>query len=184
MTAAQPEVELARRLSQGDREALAEFTQLFQRKVYQYSYLMCGQREDAEEVAQDTLLRVVERFDQLRRPEYVRAWVFQIAKNVCMLKRRKSIFAPTEELPLDAHAAEVADHAPPPDLQAILRESIDRLREAIRELPDTFRAVLLLRDLEELSTHETATILGISEDLVKTRLHRARLALRTRLAAQ
>jgi RNA polymerase sigma-70 factor, ECF subfamily len=63
------------------------------------------------------------------------------------------------------------------------RESAERLHAAIRELPDSYRAVLLLRDLEELSTEETAEILGISTDLVKTRLHRARTALKTKLAA-
>lgn len=181
MPATHPEVELARRLSAGDRDALEEFTRLFQRKVFEYSYLMCGQREDAEEVAQDTLLKVVQNFDQLRHPEYVRAWVFRIAKNVCTTKRRKSIFAPAEELSLDGATGEVADTSSPPDLKAIANESLERLHQAIRELPPSYRAVLLLRDLEELSTRETAEILGISEDLVKTRLHRAHTALRTML---
>jgi RNA polymerase sigma-70 factor, ECF subfamily len=76
MAAAHPEVELAKRLTEGDQQALDEFVRLFQQKVFQYSYLMCGQREDAEEVAQDTLLRVVENFNQLRHPERVRSWVF------------------------------------------------------------------------------------------------------------
>jgi RNA polymerase sigma-70 factor (ECF subfamily) len=178
---ARPEIELARRLSRGDQTALPEFVELFQRKVFQYSYLMCGQHEDAEEVAQDTLLRVVENFTQLRHPERVRSWVFQIAKNVCTVKRRKSIFAPAEELPLDEHVSEVADSAALPDLQAIAAESTERLRAAIRDLPDSYRAVLLLRDLEELSTQETAEILGIREDLVKQRLHRARVSLRGKL---
>lgn len=174
------EVDLARRLSQGDKAALEEFTHLFQRKIFQYSYLMCGQRDDAEEVAQDTLLKVVQNFEQLREPEHIRSWVFHIAKNVCLGKRRKSIFAPSEEIPLD-DSPDVADTAPPPDLQAMASESVDRLREAIAGLPDSYRAVLLLRDLEELSTRETAQVLGVSEELVKTRLHRARTALREKL---
>lgn len=174
-----PEIDLARRLSAGDQSALNEFVNLFQHKVFQYSYLMCGQREDAEEVAQDTMLKVMENFNQLRHPERVRSWVFHIAKNVCILKRRKSIFAPAEEVPLDG--AQVADTGALPDLQAIANESTARLREAIRDLPDSYRAVLLLRDLEEFSTQETAEILSISEDLVKQRLHRARAALRDKL---
>ena len=173
-------MELARRLSAGDQSALEEFVKLFQRKVFQYSYLMCGQREDAEEVAQETLLNVVKNFTQLRQPEQVRAWVFHIAKNVCILKRRKSIFAPTEEGPLEG-AREVPDSAALPDLQAIAAESSERLHQAIRSLPDSYRAVLLLRDLEELSTEETADVLGITTDSVKTRLHRARAALRNQL---
>ena len=62
---------------------------------------MCGQREDAEEVAQDTLLKVFENFAQLREPEHVRSWVFRIARNACLMKRRKSVFAPVQELSLD-----------------------------------------------------------------------------------
>src|SRR4051794_29466366 len=60
--------------------------------------MMCGQREDAEEVAQETLLKVFENFEHLREPEHVKSWVFQIARNNCLMKRRKSVFAPTEEV--------------------------------------------------------------------------------------
>ncbi len=62
---------------------------------------MCGHREDAEEVAQDTLLKVFESFGQLREPERIRPWVFRIARNACLMKRRKSMFAPSQELSLD-----------------------------------------------------------------------------------
>jgi RNA polymerase sigma-70 factor, ECF subfamily len=63
---------------------------------------MCGHREDAEEVAQDTLLHVFENFEQLRDPDQVRPWVFRIARNACLMKRRRSAFAPAQELSLDA----------------------------------------------------------------------------------
>jgi RNA polymerase sigma-70 factor (ECF subfamily) len=95
------EVELARRLITGDAEAFDRFVEHFRAKIFHYTWLMCGQREDAEEVAQDTLLKVFESFDQLREPERVRPWIFRIAKNACLMKRRKSIFAPTHELSLD-----------------------------------------------------------------------------------
>ncbi len=62
---------------------------------------MCGSPEDAEEVAQETLLKVFQNIDQLREPERVRSWVFRIARNVCLMQRRQSVFAPTEELPVD-----------------------------------------------------------------------------------
>ena len=77
------------------------FVEHFRAKIFHYSWLMCGQREDAEEVAQETLLKVFESFDQLREPERVRPWVFQIAKNACLMKRRKSVFAPARELSSD-----------------------------------------------------------------------------------
>jgi RNA polymerase sigma-70 factor (ECF subfamily) len=152
---------------------------------------MCGQREDAEEVAQDTLLKVFESFDQLQDPERVKAWVFRIAKNYCLMKRRKSVFAPDREYSLDEllpgageapRAVQVPDTGELPEDHVLRVELGSRLEEALRELPDTYRSVVLLRDVEGLSTAEAAGILDLSEDVVKQRLHRGRLALRKSLA--
>jgi RNA polymerase sigma-70 factor (ECF subfamily) len=95
------ESELARQLIAGETGAFDRFVEYFRPKIFQYSWLMCGHREDAEEVAQETLLKVFESGDQLREPEKIRSWVFRIAKNACLMKRRKSIFAPARELSLD-----------------------------------------------------------------------------------
>ena len=179
------EVRLARELLAGDASAFERFVDSFRSRIFQYSYLMCGQREDAEEVAQETLMKVFENFDQLREPERVKPWVFRIARNACLMKRRRSIFAPSEELSLDdvtGPAHEPRDHAERPDDQALRGELREVLDAAIRELPPPYRAVVLLRDIEELSTEETAGILDVSLDVVKTRLHRARTALRQYLA--
>ena len=186
------EIELARRLIAGDNGAFDSFLEHFRNKIFQYSWLMCGQREDAEEVAQEAMLKIFENFDQLREPERVRPWVFRIAKNACLMKRRKSVFAPDHELSLDelmparsredgAMKIEIADWSGLPDRQFLRSEMRELLRKAISGLPETYRSVVLLRDLEELSTLETAQILDLSEDTVKTRLHRARLALRRTL---
>jgi RNA polymerase sigma-70 factor (ECF subfamily) len=180
----QREIALARALLEGQAGAFDEFVEHFRSRIFQYSWMMCGQREDAEEVAQETLLRVFESLDQLREPEHVRAWVFRIAKNACLMKRRKSIFAPDQELPLDQIVTEARDRRRLPDTEVIESQMRDSLHRAIAALPDTYRAVVLLRDLEELSTEETAQILDISTDAVKTRLHRGRLALRQILVNQ
>ena len=95
------EAELAKQLITGEPGAFDRFVEYFRAKVFHYTWLMCRNREDAEEVAQDTLLKVFENFDRLREPERVRPWVFQIAKNACLMKRRKSVFAPSKELSLD-----------------------------------------------------------------------------------
>ncbi len=179
----QGETELARSLLAGETDAFERFVDHFRSKVFHYSWLMCGRPEDAEEVAQETLLKVFENFDQLREPERVRAWVFRIAKNACLMQRRKSVFAPAHELSLDElpPTAEVPDIAELPDrelLRSELRNVLDRI---ITELPQSYRAVVLLRDVEELSTEETAQILDLSADVVKTRLHRGRLAMRQKL---
>jgi RNA polymerase sigma-70 factor (ECF subfamily) len=186
------EVELAALLLAGNREVFDEFVTVFRSKVFQYSLLMCGHREDAEEVAQDTLLKVFENFDQLQDARNVRAWVFRIAKNACLIKRRKSVFAPKTELSLedyvpkvedDGHGLrmQIADWSKVPDNQMLQTQLKQILTAAIRELPEIYRAVLLLRDVEELSTEETAQVLDVSIDVVKTRLHRARLAIRQKL---
>ncbi len=85
----------------GEPEAFDRFVDYFRARIFHYSWLMCGHREDAEEVAQETLMKVFESADQLREPEKVKSWVFRIAKNACLTKRRKSIFAPPRELSLD-----------------------------------------------------------------------------------
>jgi RNA polymerase sigma-70 factor (ECF subfamily) len=183
------EIELARQLLAGETGAFERFVDHFRAKIFHYSWLMCGQREDAEEVAQETLLKVFENFHQLREPERVRPWVFRVAKNACLMKRRKSVFAPAAELSLDelmparsqrdgAVAIEIADWSRLPEDELLKSELKAVLHSAIDQLPELYKSVLLLRDLEELSTEETAQVLDIKEDAVKTRLHRARLAIR------
>ena len=171
----------------GDANAFDRFVEHFRAKIFHYSWLMCGQREDAEDVAQDTLLKVFESFDQLREPERVRPWVFRIARNACLMKRRKSVFAPAQELSLDdfmpamnhqgGHAKlEIADWSGLPDHQLMRSEMKHVLDQTISGLPENYKSVLLMRDVEELSTLEAAQVLDVTEDVVKTRLHRARLA--------
>lgn len=189
MTEQPREVVLAERLMQGDMTAFEEFVDVFRTKLFQYSYLNCGQREDAEEVAQETLLRAFRNFKQLAEPAAVKGWIFRIARNACMMKRRKSVFAPSEELSLDelrpsfktdgeSRRLDIADWRALPDEKAATSELKSVLEEAIRALPDLYKNVLMLRDIEELSVKETGEILGVSDDVVKTRLHRARLAVR------
>ena len=176
----------------GDANAFDPFVEHFRAKIFHYSWLMCGQREDAEDVAQDTLLKVFESFDQLREPERVRPWVFRIARNACLMKRRKSVFAPSRELSLDdfmpaidhqgGHARlQIADWSGLPDHQILQSEMKRVLNRAIGALPENYKSVILMRDVEELSTLETSQVLDLTEDVVRTRLHRARLAVRQKL---
>jgi len=186
---AKSDAELAANLLNGDEAAFTQFVNAFHARLSQYSFLMCGHKEDAEEVAQETLLRVFESIDQLRDPSRLKSWVFRIAKNECFMKRRKSVFAPAVELSLDElrptriddgdmHGIEIADWTALPENLLLDAELKDALARSIRELPEIYRSVVLLRDVEELTTLETADVLEISPDAVKTRLHRGRLALR------
>lgn len=186
------EVELAEELLNGNVAVFDEFVNVFQSKLFQYSLMMCGHREDAEEVAQDTLLKVFENFDQLQEAHNVRAWVFRIARNACLMKRRRSVFAPKTELSLEDYLPrteddgsgvrmQIADWSKVPESLMLQTQLKEILAAAIQELPEIYRAVLLLRDVEELNTEETAEILDVTSDVVKTRLHRARLAVRKKL---
>ena len=135
---------------------------------------------------------VFRHLDDLREPQRVRPWVFRIARNACLTKRRHSVFAPARELSLDEFVTvvhgdgqhrhiEIADWSSLPDDTLLRSELKEHLDGAIASLPDDYKSVVLLRDVEALSTDETAQILAISADTVKTRLHRARLALRHKL---
>lgn len=180
------EIELARDLLAGKPEAFDRFVEIFRSKLFQYTFLVCGQREDAEEVAQETLLKAFERFRQLREPEHIRSWMFTIARNECMMKRRRSLFAPERELSLDESGLDqvVSGRDSLPDEELLRAELRDVLHDAVSSLPENYRPVLLLRDVEELSTAETAQVLDLSEDVVKQRLRRARLMLRERIEAR
>src|SRR5579871_1245478 len=141
----QREIELARALLAGQEGAFDEFVEHFRAKIFQYSWLMCGQREDAEEVAQETLLRVFENFAELREPEHVRAWVFRIAKNACLMQRRKSVFAPAHEISTDEllPSDQPSGTELPPDreyLRGELRAVLDRI---VAELPANYRSVVV-----------------------------------------
>ncbi|MGA7413403.1 MAG: RNA polymerase sigma factor [Bryobacteraceae bacterium] len=178
------ETELTRSVLAGDPAAFDAFVEHFRAKVFNYSWLMCGQREDAEEVAQDTLLGVFQHLDDLPEPERVRSWVFRIARNACLTKRRHGVFAPTRDLSLDEFVPvvygdgqhrhiEIADWSDLPDDTLLRSELKEHLDGAIAALPDSYKSVVLLRDVEALSTEDTAQILAVSADTVKTRLHRA-----------
>lgn len=182
---------LARELLSGEPEAFDRFVDSYHSKLFQYAYLMCGNREDAEEVSQETLLNVFKTVDQLRHPARLKAWVFRIAKNACLAKRRKSVFAPSRVLSLEElmpvrdgknrKSIQIADWRNLPDISLLRSELATTLNEAIGDLPEMYRAVLLLRDVEGLSTEEAAEVLELNQAAVKQRLHRARLAVRAKL---
>lgn len=183
--------QIARELLSGQPAAFDRFVDSYHSKLFQYAYVMCGNRDDAEEVSQETLLNVFKTIDQLREPARLKAWVFRIAKNACLAKRRKSVFAPSRVLSLEElmpvrdgsnhEAIQIADWRNLPDMSLLQSELATTLDEAIGGLPEMYRSVLLLRDVEGLSTEETAEVLELNQAAVKQRLHRARLAVRAKL---
>ncbi len=180
-------VELIERLQAKDPQAFTEFMDRFGRRLLGFGMRMCGDREDAQEVVQDTLLKTFQSVHELKNREAFAGWLYRIATNACLMKRRKSKFL-EEEIPLDdvlpdrnALSQGGPDWNRLPDEAALDGELQRKIRQAILDLPDTYRSVLVLRDLEGLDTEEVSQALGLSKDVVKMRLHRARSKVRNRI---
>jgi RNA polymerase sigma-70 factor, ECF subfamily len=180
-------VELIERLQAKDPQAFAEFMDRFGRRLLGFGMRMCGDREDAREVVQDTLLKTFQSVHELKNREAFAGWLYRIATNACLMKRRKSKFL-EEEIPLEdvlpdrtALSQGGPDWNRLPDEAALDGELQGKIRAAILDLPDTYRSVLVLRDLEGLDTEEVSQALGLSKDVVKMRLHRARAKVRDRI---
>jgi RNA polymerase sigma-70 factor (ECF subfamily) len=144
---------------------------------------MCRDPEDAKDVLQDTLLSVARNVHDFRGGSSISTWLYTIARSYCVKKRRKSKFAPRDApASLEGDAARVADPTAAAD-EALASKQVERaLEDAIASLEPMYREVLLLRDVEGLTAPEVARVTGASLQAVKSRLHRARLAVRARVA--
>jgi len=160
-------------------------------RAYRLASRITGNGEDAEEVVQDALCTVVRKIDTFRGESAFGSWLYRIVANAAYHKlrgrqRRWRELSLDEVLPVfDAngcHAASVADWSSRVNDPAVRAELRAALTSAIDELPATYRTVLVLRDVEGQSNSEIADALGLSVAVVKTRVHRARLLLRKRLA--
>jgi RNA polymerase sigma-70 factor (ECF subfamily) len=178
--------ELLTAARQGDAAALEALLVRYQPHLYRFGLRMCGNEEDAADVAQESLISMARSLRDFRGESSVSSWLYTIARRFCIKKRRRSKFAPSREDSLDAlettAAERVADPAPNPEQTTTNRELARALTRAIDALDPPQREVLVLRDVEGLSAPEVAKVLAISVDAVKSRLHRARVAVREQLA--
>jgi RNA polymerase sigma-70 factor (ECF subfamily) len=170
----------------GDRDALEALLLRYQPRVYRFGVKMCRNVEDAGDVMQETLLAMARTVREFRGDASVSTWLYTIARSFCIKKRRRSKFSPAREESLEALGAErLGDLAGPafdPEQQVAGREIETALSAAIDSLDVAQREVLVLRDIEGLSAPEAAKVLGLSVQAVKSRLHRARLAVRRHVA--
>ena len=152
--------------------------------VYRQMIRVCGNREDAEDVLIEALLKAYRHLDQLRESAAFRAWLAQIAKRVCwQLKERESLLPLLQLSTLEDEGREVAGSEPPPDVQLAQKQMKQLLNHAMDALPALYRPVYELCDVEDLRGDEVAQRLGISRAAMKSRLHRARDLVRTHLDA-
>ncbi len=146
---------------------------------------MCREQEDAKDILQETLLAAARTLPEFRGASSVSTWLYTIARSFCIKKRRTSKFAPEQIHSLDADpeaVAAVRDHRRGPEEDVAGRQLREALDAAIGALDPMYREVLVLRDVEGLSAPEVAEVLGLTVEAVKSRLHRARTAVRERLA--
>jgi RNA polymerase sigma-70 factor, ECF subfamily len=175
-------------LQRGDDAALEQALALLQNTVFSFSMRVCGQREDAEDTMQEVLLKSVPYLPKFNSPKALVVWLYKVAKNHCLMSRRRSKFAPKQDLSLeqlmpDRKELEQLGNTGSinPEALAIRSEDAGRLRDAIQRLPPQYRIVLVLRDMEGLTDEEVAEITGLRSGTVRVRLHRARLFVRKEL---
>ncbi|MFN7982270.1 MAG: RNA polymerase sigma factor [Vicinamibacterales bacterium] len=181
--------ELVRRAAGGNEDAMERLLMRAQEVAYRFSLLVCGHPEDAEDVMQDALLNTYKHVSQIKEPEAFRTWLYQTVRNACLMKRRRRVNEPARLTSIEQSADDDGDHAAidipaegrPADQQLMDAWLGERLRKALASLPPGYRVIVVLREMEGLSTREVATVTGLSEANVKQRLHRARLLLRTAL---
>jgi RNA polymerase sigma-70 factor (ECF subfamily) len=177
---------LVRAAAAGDREAMERLLMRAQEVAYRFSLLVCGHAQDAEDVMQEALLKTYRHVSRIREPEAFQTWLYTTVQNACRMKRRRHVGEPSHLTSIEggdreATPVEVEGHARPPDQLLIDAWLNGRLRDALKTLPPPYRMIVVLREMEQLSTREVAKIAGISEANVKTRLHRARVMLRRAL---
>jgi RNA polymerase sigma-70 factor (ECF subfamily) len=187
-----PEIEQVVRLIQRkDAKSLEEALEQLQNTVFSFSMKVCGQRQDAEDTMQEVLLKSVPNLPKFDSPKALMVWLYKVAKNCCLMSRRKSKFAPKEDLSLEElmpdrqGLEQLSGNAEPtPETALMRRESAKRLREAVQQLPPEYRLILVLHDMEELSDEDIAEITGLRPGTIRVRLHRARLFVRKQLARE
>jgi len=192
-TASNPSDEqLVASFREGSAEAMEIIVERYGNRILRFGLKMCGHLQDAEDISQETFLSAFRYLDSFRGETRLINWLFKIASRACMRKRRKKKDEPDREISLDAWLPErpgdegrsyqIPDPDAGPDAHLDRKEMKKVIGEAMRQLPPHYRIVLNLRDVEGFSTRETADILEISEQAIKTRLHRARLFMREKIS--
>jgi len=186
---------LVRAAAAGDGTAMEQLLIRAQEVAFRFSLLVCGHAPDAEDVMQDALMRTYRRVGTIKDPAAFRTWLFRTVRNACLMKRRKRVDEPARVESLDEpHGSGQADGTSTPrDVAAGGKGPEElalnawlgrRLRRALAALPPAYRMIVLLREMEGLSTREVADVTGMTEVNVKTRLHRARVMLREALGSE
>jgi len=185
--------ELLARLKGGDEQALVDLADEFGTKIYQLAFRYLRNKEDAEEVTQDVLFKVYKKVDAFRGDAALSSWIYRITFNAAMSRLRTAKYqrsqdddrqtAAADEINGDnVRAKDVADWTDLADEQVLRSQLRARVMRAILALPAIYRAPVMLRDIQGMSTEEASAMLHVKDQTLKSRLHRGRLILRKQLA--
>lgn len=179
---------LISRIKKGDERAFSSLVRRYENTVWGFAFKLCRDQEKAEESFQDTFVNVYRKIDQFDGRSKFSTWLYTIVANNCLMKRRRRKLEDLLESydePPDVEDEKVqkqltAWNDTPMErlLQGELKEKLD---EAIQQLPDDYKMIFVLRDLEQKTAEETAAITGLSVPAVKSRLRRSRIFLRQQL---
>ncbi len=183
------DAELVERYVAGEDRAFLEILHRYRSMVYNLAYKITGNREDAEDATQDAFLNLARKLDRFQGRSALKTWIYRVAVNSALMLVRGSKKHQHQDLDVtgadtdDGHVAHVApDWSKVPDAVFLSEEGHGVIRRAIQKLPEKFRPVLVLADVEGLPNKDIGELLGLSLPAVKSRLHRARLFLRKELA--
>ena len=178
--------DLVRRAQSGDNRAFDELVRRYKEKVYRLSYKILRHDEDAAEALQDAFLSAYRGLGKFKVKSTFSTWLYRIATNASLMKYRKRrdhhvSLEQSQSTEEDAEPLQVPDWSTQPLQELLDAETRQVMEEGIQRLPEELRTVFLLRDVEGLSNSEVAQVLDLTVAAVKSRLHRARIALRDRL---
>jgi RNA polymerase sigma-70 factor (ECF subfamily) len=182
-------IRAAELLQRNTPEAVEEAIGLLQDTVYSFSMKVCGHPEDAEDTMQEVLYRSLGHLAKIQDPQALAVWLYTVTRNRCWRMRRKPANAPAHTLSLDELMPDgvelgrlLQDAAENPEGNLLHAERHDLLHQAVLRIPAPLRIVLVLHDMEELSTDQVAQILNLQPGTVRVRLHRARLSVRQQMS--
>ena len=189
MTQVAPTKNLVERLRAHDPTAVSDLSDTYGAKIYQLAFRYLRNREDAEEVAQDVLLKVYQKIDAFRGDSALSSWIYRITFNAAMSRLREfkqnlpnALEKPSDEETGQPLRREVIDWSPLADEEVLRTEMRQTLIRALKEMPVLYRAPVILRDVQGLSTEEASAVLHVKPQTLKSRLHRGRLILREHLS--
>jgi RNA polymerase sigma-70 factor (ECF subfamily) len=188
----QSDAALLERLQAGDERAVVDLTAAYGSKIYQLAFRYLRNKEDAEEVTQDVIYKVYRKVDAFRGDAAFSSWIYRITFNAAMSRLRTARYqraqdddrqkvSAGEELPLPV-SRDVADWSDMADERVLRSQLRRRVFRAILALPAIYRAPVMLRDIQGMSTEEASAMLHVKDQTLKSRLHRGRLILRKQLA--